>query len=88
MTEIIKAKNIFGEEIEIKKRGKHYTQPKGYAWKPGTGPENETCGGCKFVGRRRRWAKCDHSSAPKHTGGRGTDILLRSPACKFWEKSE
>jgi hypothetical protein len=71
--------------LGVEKRGKHYTQPKGYAWSPGTGPEGETCGTCAFIERYRKWAKCAKNSA-KHTHGRGSDILVRAPACKFWEK--
>ena len=72
-----------------KPRGKHYTQPRGYAFNPGTGPANETCGTCKFIGKVRRWAKCYHDFARrKHTHGRGSDILVRSPACKYWEAND
>lgn len=81
---MVKAINIFGDEIEVPVRGKHYVQPKGYAYFPGTGPKDESCGSCMHAERHARWAKCGHPNYPKHTGGRGTDILLRSPACKYW----
>lgn len=81
--------NIFGDEIKVPaKHGKHHVTRRGYAWKPGTGPDGEKCKGCSFAERHRKWAKCGHSSAPRHTGGKGTDILLNSPACKFWKKSQ
>lgn len=85
--------NLFGEELtrseELRaKMGRKPTQARGYAWAPGTGPAGETCGSCRFAGRRRRWAKCDNNHAPKHTGGKGTDILLRAPACKYWEAAD
>lgn len=75
-----------GETVSVPLRGKHYVQPRGYAYSPGTGPEGETCGSCRFKQPGRRWNKCGHEFARrKHTGGRGSDILTRSPACKYWE---
>ena len=61
---------------------------RGYAWQPGTGPQGETCGTCKHLFRNRMgktYLKCSLMEA-KWTGGAGTDILARSPACKLWEK--
>jgi hypothetical protein len=60
-------------------------KPSGYAYFPGTGPEGETCGSCRHIERHRRWAKCGLYPTP--TAGRGTDIHVRSPACKRWEKA-
>ena len=75
-----------GETVTVRKRGKHYVQPRGYAYHPGTGPKGETCASCRFDRRYRRWHKCGHEFAVrKHTGGRGSDILARAPACKYWE---
>lgn len=66
------------------------TEPKGYAGQPGRGPAGETCGSCRHkrsTGRAtaRRYWKC---AVIEHhwTGGPGTDIRTRSPACQFWEK--
>lgn len=79
-----------GETITIKPKGKHYTQPRGYFYHPGTGPKGETCGTCKHCVRERNyrgtktWAKCDLARA-RWTGGRGTDILIKAAACKYWE---
>lgn len=72
------------------KRGKHYVEPRGYAAAPGTGPEGETCGSCKHHAIRR-FAKDYHKCAlmeAKWTGGRGSDILVRAPACKCWEAAD
>jgi hypothetical protein len=80
--------NLFGEEVKPSPEvinGRKKTQQRGYAWAPGTGAVGETCGTCVFASRRPRWAKCGHEKAPKHTSGKGTDILLRSPACKYWK---
>lgn len=62
----------------------------GYAMKPGTGPQGETCGSCKhrFV---KRMAGTYHKcliTRRNWTGGAGTDIRVRSPACQRWEPIE
>lgn len=75
-----------GEVVTVHQRGKHYIEPRGYAYHPGTGPEGETCGSCRFDEKHRRWHKCGHEFARrKHTSSRGSDILARAPACKYWE---
>lgn len=62
---------------------------KGYAARPGSGPEGETCEGCEHASRssggNKAFWKC---SIIRHrwTHGPGTDIRLKSPACSFWEK--
>lgn len=76
-----------GETVTVKKRGKHYVQPRGYAAPVGTGPRGETCGSCKHASRYRRFIKCDSNRA-RHTHGRGSDILARSAACSKWEKPD
>jgi hypothetical protein len=65
-------------------RGKHYVQPRGYYYHPGTGPADQTCGSCRHCVRSSRWAKCGLNEA-RWTHSRTTDILTRSPACKYWE---
>lgn len=86
--------DLFGEippAAVIPPRGKHYTQPKGYAAGPGTGPAGETCGSCEHVVRARsysnskRWLKCGLMQ-PAWTSGRGSDVLARMPACSKWCK--
>jgi hypothetical protein len=79
--------DMFGNEVTVPVRGKHYVEPRGYWNKPGTGPAGETCGSCRWIDRHRRWAKCGKARVI-HTGGRGTDILVRSPACSGWEANE
>jgi hypothetical protein len=89
--EPIEALNIFGEPIKLQpSHGKHYVQPRGYVCPPGTGPRGETCRTCKNANRMRggskRWIKCGLNRA-RWTGGRATDILARSPACRKWERN-
>jgi len=87
--------NLFGEpdppepscaDPNVKpSRAKHPTVRRGYAAIPGTGPAGEKCGTCchREIGYGG-WYKCDLIRA-HWTGGLGTDILLRSPACREWE---
>lgn len=64
------------------------TKRRGYAYAPGTGPAGETCGSCQHIYRKggasKTYLKCQKARA-KWTGGPGSDIYSRSPACKFWE---
>lgn len=68
-------------------KGKHYVQPKGYAALPGGGPTGETCGSCRFLARFPKYFKCK-LVRDRWTGGRGSDILFRSPACSKWERRD
>jgi hypothetical protein len=77
-------KTLGGDIVTVKRRGKHYIEPRGYYYHPGTGPEGETCGSCKHITPGRRWRKCGLNRA-RWTHSRGTDILVRAPACKYWE---
>ena len=78
---------IGGEPVSIKLRGKHYIEPRGYFYHPGTGPDGETCGSCAHIVSGRRWKKCGLShSIWNHS--RGTDILSKAAACKYWEPSQ
>lgn len=78
-------KTMGGETVSYPMRGKHYVQPRGYAYHPGTGPAGETCKTCQHCIKFRRWFKCDKARW-KWTGGKGTDILANAPACKLWQK--
>ncbi len=81
MTEYV---NCYGDPITIK--GPEPGAPKGYAGIPGTGPAGESCGSCAHL-RCRRLAKNYHKCFLRQahwTGGRGTDVLVRSPACSKW----
>jgi len=60
----------------------------GYAARPGSGPAGESCRTCacsysKALGKN--YWKC---SLVKATGGPGTDIRLKSPACSQWRRKE
>lgn len=86
-------RDLLGNEVSeeqaraLLKRKRREPTPNGYAWKPGTGPAGETCGSCKHHFRNQMakvYHKCSLSES-RWTGGRATDILVRSPACKFWE---
>jgi hypothetical protein len=65
-------------------RGKHYVEPRGYAALPGTGPEGKQCRHCAHYthasGVAGSYPKCGANRA-KWTGGRGSDILAKAPAC-------
>lgn len=79
-----------GETVTVKKRGKHYVEPRGGAARPGTGPDGETCGSCKHInrmGRGSRFAKCELTRAC-WTHGPRTDIRVRWEACSKWEKPD
>lgn len=70
-----------------KPRGKHYVEPRGYYAQPGTGPEGMTCRDCAFYchkgGVSGTYPKCRKNEA-RWTGGRGSDILAKAPACKYF----
>lgn len=55
---------IGGEVVTAQQRGKHYVQPRGYFYHPGTGPQGETCGTCKHITDGRRWHKCGLNRGP------------------------
>lgn len=85
MTEQLTFTTIGGETVVVRKRGKHYVQPRGYYYHPGTGPADETCGSCEHIIDGRRYKKCGLNRA-RWTHGRATDILASAPACRHWEK--
>jgi hypothetical protein len=79
--------DLFGNETAPPKRRTTPT-PNGYAWTPGSGPDGETCGSCKHSFRgwgAKVFYKCLLTKS-MHTHGRATDVLLKSPACKFFER--
>ena len=83
--------DLFGVTLpEPSKAKRKPTQKRGYAAPPGTGPEGETCGTCAHK-TTRQWAgsyqKCALMQA-HWTRGPGSDILVRSPACKRWEAKD
>ena len=61
-----------------------------YAAIPGSGPEFETCGTCVNLYRKvmgKTYLKCKLTQA-KWTGGGGTDVKAKSPACSKWQSAE
>lgn len=60
---------------------------KGHIAPPGGGPEGETCGSCLHLARlqmSKKFYKC--KLARRYwTGGEGTDVRARDPACRRWE---
>jgi len=85
--------DLFGDMVvlEISEAKRKPTVPKGYAAIPGTGPTGERCKTCEHaVGTGhsvRTYYKCELMKQ-KWTSGPGTDILLRSPACRHWGKEK
>lgn len=85
-------KDIFGNEVDPDSpmrgpRKKRREIARGYYAPPETGPHGETCGTCKHVARIRLakvYIKCERMRR-SWTGGYGTDIRLKSPACSGWE---
>ena len=79
--------NEITEEQALRQMKRKTTQPNGYAARPGSGPEGETCGSCKHLYRNRlakTYLKC--ALMRRHwTGGAGTDVKARAPACRNWE---
>lgn len=79
--------DLFGNEVTLEQERKIVGRPKGYAYPPGTGPAGETCRTCKnavYHQMSKRYWKCLLLRAV-WTSGPGTDIRLKSPACKMWE---
>lgn len=67
-------------------RGTHVPK-RGHAARPGTGPKGETCGSCAHYTLRRlskTYRKCALTKAT-WTGGPGSDIRARDPACSMWD---
>jgi hypothetical protein len=89
----VQVTNLFGEPVELRisEARRKPTEPKGYASLPGAGPQGETCKTCRHKrdlgSTARTYWKCELMRA-HWTGGPGTDIRMRSPACRRWEKAE
>ena len=86
------SKPTFGdpEAIAALRRLRSTAVPSGYVVPPGTGPKGEVCGTCRHCASYRqsnRWHKCRLMRA-HWTNGRKTDVLARSPACKYWEAKD
>lgn len=64
--------------------------PRGHAWKPGTGPEGETCKTCAHYTLRQfggTYRKCGLMRA-HWTSGPKTDVRASDPACLKWSSDE
>lgn len=60
---------------------------RGHADRPGTGPKGETCGSCEHLAKRhfaKTYTKCGLTKAT-WTGGGGSDVRHKDPACSFWK---
>jgi len=81
--------DLFNGETPLRSDAKRKEPvPRGYARPPGTGPAGETCGTCEHHVIKRmgkNYHKCARSRG-KWTGGRKSDILVRSPACSGFER--
>lgn len=70
--------------------GQISTVPKGHAAKPGTGPAGHFCRDCRHLVRHtyaKSYLKC-LLARDRWTGGGGSDVRARDPACSKWEKPE
>lgn len=85
--------DLFGEEVVLVAKPKSRKRVRGYAADPGTGPEGETCGSCKYIHRvknwsgRKYWAKCGHPLG-YISHSTASDIKVRAPACRCWEQDD
>lgn len=81
--------SLFGWDQPIQPHKPKRGQAKGSAAPIGSGPRGETCGTCKHAysrnGGRRNYWKCD---LVKATGGPGSDIRLKWPACSRFDQKE
>lgn len=84
---------MFGNEVTVEEarrllKAKGGGQKRGYAAPPGTGPKGQTCGTCRHLYRNRMaktYLKCSLMRSV-WTGGAGTDILAKAPACRLYEE--
>jgi hypothetical protein len=75
------------ERKKIFKRPRPANWKRAYPAQPGSGPEGETCKTCAHFHRNemaKTYFKCKLMSAV-WTGGGGSDIKARCPACSKWE---
>ena len=78
--------SIFGGTERPKVDNPRTVPANGYAARPGTGPQGETCGTCQHCcakTRNRTYYKCG-LCVSNWSASRTSDVLLRSPACQFW----
>ena len=80
-------RDLFGNEVPEARKVNEIVR--GYASQPGLGPAGETCRTCTnatlhTIPSGKRFWKC---ALVTPTGGPGTDIRLKSPACRRWERT-
>ncbi len=84
--------DLFGDPLppeQPKIRRKRVMPDRAHPATPGTGPEEETCGSCVHLARKRSpsgklFRKCGLLRA-QWTHGPGTDIRSKDAACVRWE---
>ena len=77
-------KDFWGREFE-EDEGEYLRNA--YPRKPGTGAQGESCRTCKNLSVKHYGATNYYKCALMNdTNGPGTDIRLKSPACKRWER--
>jgi hypothetical protein len=89
----IPATDLLGDPASLKPdpEKKKYPTPYGYYFAPGTGPAGETCGSCDHCVRKHLSKKNVYKCGLNREnwgGTRRSDIVLRSPACKFWKSDQ
>lgn len=81
MNRIPPDRDLFGEPVRDPVRLNHGAYP----YRPGSGPAGETCRTCDNATLHqhndKRYWKC---ALVVPTSGPGTDIVLKSPACRAW----
>ena len=91
-------KDLLGQEVAFDPNGpalsdaerkriarRRYAIPRGYAAKPGTGPDGETCKSCHHYALRQMAGTYRKCALTKWTRGPKSDIKASSPACSKWE---
>lgn len=82
--------DLWNQPIGVAKEKRTSTKPKGHAGIPGTGPKGETCKSCRHLARlefAKTYLKCG-LMRNRWTGGPGTDVRAKDPACWKWEAIE
>lgn len=80
-------RDLFGEPVRDPVRRNWGAYP----YKPGSGPAGERCGtcaNCHLAARRNPKARHYKCALVVPTFGPGTDIRLKTPACRAWRAKE
>lgn len=87
-TEVNHAFQELDELADIIEAGPNWKRA--YPAQPGTGPEGETCKTCEHLHRNRQakvYLKC-WKMQTVWTGGGGSDVKARAPACSQWQANK